>query len=132
MAQKQLGDLTGSVADELHGTALVPEKLKGREHTQEKIDADYEGEATRITDLARSTIVFDTPQQIQQAMGRIRDRAEVVRLKDRFAEPAGGYRDVMLNLRMPNGHIVEIQLHLKAILDVKNGPGHQLYEQIRR
>jgi hypothetical protein len=32
---------------------------------------------------------------------------------------------------MPNGHLVEMQLHLKAILDVKNGPGHKLYEQIR-
>lgn len=32
---------------------------------------------------------------------------------------------------MPNGHIVEMQLHLRSILEVKNGIGHQLYEQIR-
>jgi len=42
-----------------------------------------------------------------------------------------GYRDIMMNLRMKNGHIVEVQIHLKAILDVKSGPGHALYERIR-
>lgn len=54
-----------------------------------------------------------------------------VRIKDRFKAPLEGYRDVMMNVRMTNGHIVEVQLHLKAILDVKNGPGHPLYEEIR-
>jgi hypothetical protein len=36
-----------------------------------------------------------------------------------------------LNVRLSNGHIAELQLHLQAIMDVKNGVGHDLYEQIR-
>lgn len=131
VAQRELGDLTRSVASDLGGRALVPENLKGRPRAQEKIAADYQGENARITDLARSSIEFDTPQQIDQAMKEIGARAEIVRVKDRFKKPLDGYRDVMMNVRMPNGHIVEVQLHLKAILDVKNGPGHPLYEEIR-
>jgi len=131
VAQRHLSALTQSIASELGGQAIVPEKLKGRERAKEKIETDYLGENARITDLARSSIEFDNPNQIKEAMRMLSERAEVVRLKDRFAEPADGYRDVMMNLRMPNGHIVEIQLHLKAILAVKNGPGHALYEQIR-
>lgn len=131
VAQHQLGDLTRSVANELQGTALVPDKVKGRDRAMEKISTDYEGEVGRVTDLARSTIVFGTPKKISEAKVRIEQRAQVVRVKDRFATSQQGYRDIMMNLRMPNGHIVEIQLHLKAILDVKNGPGHTLYEQIR-
>lgn len=38
---------------------------------------------------------------------------------------------MLVNLRMPNGHIVEVQLHVNKIMDVKNGVGHKLYEQIR-
>jgi hypothetical protein len=131
VAQQELGELTRSVASDLGGRALVPEKLKGRARAQEKIGADYQGENARITDLARSTIEFDHPQQIEKAVKEIGARAEIVRIKDRFKKPIDGYRDVMMNVRMQNGHIVEVQLHLKAILDVKNGPGHPLYEEIR-
>lgn len=132
VAQQQLRVLTESIASELGGRAVVPESLKGRARAREKITSDYLEENARITDLARSSIELKNPKQIKEAMRMLADRAEVVRVKDRFAEPMDGYRDVMMNLRMPNGHIVELQLHLKAILDVKGGPGHALYEQKRK
>ena len=56
---------------------------------------------------------------------------ELVRIKNRFQNPANGYRDILLNLEMPNGHVVEMQLHLRSILEVKNGIGHELYEKVR-
>jgi hypothetical protein len=37
----------------------------------------------------------------------------------------------MNHIKQPNGHITELQLHSKQILDVKGGTGHKLYEQIR-
>jgi hypothetical protein len=52
-------------------------------------------------------------------------------MKDRFQAPVNGYRDMLINVEMPNGHIVEVQLHLRGVLDVKNGVGHQLCEQTR-
>ncbi len=36
-------------------------------------------------------------------------------------------------VRLPKTNLIaEVQLHLKAIADVKNGPEHDLYEQIQK
>ena len=38
-----------------------------------------------------------------------------------------------LLVRLPKTNLIaEVQLHLKAIADVKNGPEHDLYEQIQK
>lgn len=131
MAQKELNDLTSKLANQFGGEALIPPTLKGRARAQEKIDADYSGDASQIVDLARSSIVFKTMKELDQATTALKSSAKVVREKDRFAKPMNGYRDRMYNLEMPNGHVVEIQLHLDSIIKVKNGKGHSLYEQQR-
>ena len=53
--------------------------------------------------------------------------------KNRFKKPtASGYRDLNLLVRLPKTNLIaEVQLHLKAIADVKSGPEHDLYEQIQ-
>ncbi|MCS6911720.1 MAG: hypothetical protein NZ890_00590, partial [Myxococcota bacterium] len=131
VAQEHLSQATRDIAAAVGGEPLIPPTLKSRERAQEKINADYGGDASRITDLARSSIVCQTPEQVYQALELLRGRFNILREKDRFKEPASGYRDILLNVEMPNGHIVEVQLHLKSILEVKNGEGHHLYEQIR-
>ena len=57
----------------------------------------------------------------------------VVKVKNRFKKPApSGYRDLNLLVQLPKTNLVaEVQLHLKAIADVKSGPEHDLYEQIQ-
>ncbi|MCV5804366.1 hypothetical protein OFN34_36775, partial [Escherichia coli] len=54
--------------------------------------------------------------------------------KNRFKKPGpSGYRDLNLLVRLPKTNLIaEVQLHLKAIADVKNGPEHDLYEQIQK
>ena len=130
-AQEYLSQTTKEIADRLGGEPLIPTTLKGRERALEKIAADYNGDASKITDLARSSIIFENPKQIDRALDELQKKFNVVRVKNRFQKPASGYRDILLNLEMPNGHIVEMQLHLRSILEVKNGIGHELYEQIR-
>jgi hypothetical protein len=130
-AQQDLSSATNRIAKLVGGEPLIPPSLKGRDRTLEKINTEYDGDASRITDLARSSIVCDNPQQIQEALGALQSKFSVVRMKDRFQAPVNGYRDMLINLEMPNGHIVEVQLHLRGVLDVKNGTGHQLYEQTR-
>ena len=51
-AQPDLNRVTQKVASQLGGEALIPETLKARERAMEKIVADYDGDASRITDLA--------------------------------------------------------------------------------
>jgi hypothetical protein len=55
----------------------------------------------------------------------------VLDIKDRFVRPpSSGYRDVLLKLRMSNGHVAELRLHLVAVEGVAEWE-HALYE-IRR
>jgi hypothetical protein len=131
VAQAALADVTNAIAQECGGRAMIPSSLKGRQRAMEKIDADYGGDASRLTDLARATIVFDRADQVVSASRLLRERCKVLRMKDRFQQPADGYRDMLFNVEMPNGHVCELQLHLDAIQRVKSGAGHKLYEQIR-
>ena len=58
---------------------------------------------------------------------------EVLLIKNRLmlafdASVSGGYRDLLLNLRcLATGHIVELQITLKGLSDVKAGGGHANY-----
>ena len=57
---------------------------------------------------------------------------EVVRLNERIVYPLEtGFRDVLLNLKMPNGHIVELQISLKEMIEASDGDGHLYYEKYR-
>lgn len=133
VAQHQLATDTKAIADAHHCTTMIPPELKGRPRAEEKIRTDYNNDASRILDLARASIVCTKAADVTATLAALKHKygAGVVRVKDRFAKPVNGYRDIMTNVKMANGHIVELQIHLKAILDVKGGVGHKLYEKIR-
>ena len=131
VAQEALANATRKIAGAVNAEALIPPTLKGRERTLEKINSDYGGDASKIMDLARSSIVCDKMSQLRTASEMIQQEFKVIRIKDRFANPQDGYRDILMNVEMPNGHIVEVQLHLKGIIEVKNGAGHELYNEVR-
>ncbi len=132
VAKKELDVMTRSIAQDLGGEAMIPATLKGSERAKEKIAADYEGDASRISDLARASISFKSVSQLEKGLAAIKAKVKIVRLKDRFQNPQNGYRDILMNLEMSNGHVVEMQLHLASILNVKNGEGHKLYELERK
>jgi hypothetical protein len=51
----------------------------------------------------------------------------VLRFEDCFVQPQeSGYRDILMNVRMSNGHIAEFRLHLESV-DVVAGTEHALY-----
>ncbi len=132
VADVELKALTDDIAKSTNGKAVYPPGLKTKARAIEKINADYGGDASKLLDISRSSISFDSADDLYKALDKIDKRAEIVRIKDRFVKPApGGYRDILVNIKQPNGHITELQLHAKQILDVKGGTGHKLYEQIR-
>ena len=130
-AQPYLNRVTEKVAQQLGGEALIPKTLKTRERSMEKIAADYGGDASRIMDIVRSSVIFETEEQVLEALNILRQDMNVLRIKNRFESPVNGYRDVLLNILMPNGHIAEMQLHLRSILDVKYKFGDKIYQKIR-
>ena len=132
VAQKELAEVTHGIAQKVGGKADIPPQLKGAERAQEKINSAYKGDASRVTDLSRASVVCDNMEQVQAAMAAIRKNVNVVGVKNRFDKPLNGYRDILLNVKMSNGHIAELQIQLRSIWNIKNfGEGHALYEKIR-
>ncbi|HEX2316175.1 MAG TPA: hypothetical protein VHJ17_20705 [Thermomonospora sp.] len=109
---------------------------KDRVRALDKIFGDYQGDPSRLSDLLGAKIQFSTVDGLYRALGDIQQIAarhgvEIVSVKDRMQNPqASGYRDVQMTVRMPNGHIGELRLHLRSIDDVASYE-HALYE-VRR
>ena len=66
-----------------------------------------------------------------QALPQFEKEYGPIELKNRFENPPdSGYRDILANVRVKeaDGHIAEIQLTTKAMLQAKEGLGHKIYE----
>lgn len=115
------------------GPILVTAPLKGKKRAEEKVEADYGGDWSRLQDVVRATIAVDTFDQVKSVLGELR-KSGVKMAKppsDRFTHPTSvGYRDVKMNLQYSNGHIGELQVHVKAILKAKD-QAHKEYETVR-
>jgi (p)ppGpp synthase/HD superfamily hydrolase len=88
-------------------------------------------EADRLVDIAGSKIVYTKVKDLYAALEKFSGEYKILKIKDRIQKPLNGYRDILMNIEMKNGHIVEFRLHLKEMDDVAGGAGHKLYEQQR-
>lgn len=117
------------------GPLIVIGKMKAQdgERTQQKVKDEYGGDWSRLGDIVRSSIAVDTMDDIADVLDKLKKSGLKLarKPKDRFAKPApGGYRDVMMNVVYPSGHVGEVQLHLKPLIKVKK-ESHKLYDIIR-
>ncbi|MGP8304795.1 phosphoribosylglycinamide formyltransferase [Vibrio sp. YIC-376] len=108
--------------------------VKSKQRAEEKISHELDGQVERITDLARATIVAEDVASLVSIYETLERETTIVNVKNRFKKPGpSGYRDLNLLVRLPKTNLVaEVQIHLKAIADVKNGPEHDLYEKIQK
>ncbi|MCH1929330.1 RelA/SpoT domain-containing protein [Shewanella sp. A25] len=132
-AQFELATLLGQITQHSQSQLILPE-VKSYQRAADKIAHKFNGDASQLTDIARATLVCGSINELMQAYHALSEQAQVVKQKNRFAEPkASGYRDLNLLVRLPNtGMIAEVQLHLKDIAEIKSGPEHEVYEQIQR
>lgn len=132
LAQTELTQLLENISQDSHTHLLIPD-IKSYQRAQQKIDRKFDGDASYITDIARATLVADDVKTLMQSYRTLAETTEVVQVKNRFSEPkASGYRDLNLLVKLPQTKmIVEVQLHLSEIADIKSGPEHQVYEQIQ-
>lgn len=120
-AQKELTGIVNRLAAENHGEPHAREELKKLRRANDKIDADYDGDASRLVDVAGAYIQFDKVKDVYAALAVLKDEPnlEIVKFKDRFAKPTeSGYRDLQMSVRMSNGHIAELRLHLKSLDEI--------------
>lgn len=108
-----------------------PIKSVGR--ASKKIMRDYSGDAGQIKDLVRSTIVLDSPQQLQAALAESKSAfGDLIGLRNSLEEGSTaspeGYRDVKFNV-MRDGHMVELQFNYPEMLAAKK-QAHALYAEV--
>lgn len=119
------------------GTAPVVVGLKSKESLLAKTESRKQGDASRVLDVARAALVAENLDQVYSTLTVIEALAgeygaRLLKVKDRFATPSEtGYRDLHLNLRIAN-HIVEVQIHLKPLYELKQAKGDALYREIRK
>ena len=110
-------------------TAATLGPLKTEARCAEKAKDDYGGDVLRLIDIARASIVVDNETQLRAVFDALLS-TDVVRLKNRFANPSfNGYRDALFNVCV-DGHIAEVQVHLTPFLEQK-GEAHKHYKFFR-
>lgn len=128
-----------AAALESTGPVVVLAPLKSYKRAGEKVDEDYDGDWGKLTDVVRGTVAVDTKGEIPGAVRAVKERMAqqgfelACKPANRMETPVeGGYRDIMLKFKTPEGLVAEVQVNTKYMLYAKEvGPGHKLYEEYR-
>lgn len=133
--QQVVAAMGGSyLADVMNGTGLRAHlgPIKSGQRIIEKAVIEEQGDLGVIRDVVRGIVAVDSVKDVDATASAIRSSFDIVREKNRFADPLDtGYRDMLFNVRMSNGLVGELQLHVKPLLQAKEHGGHQLYERLR-
>mmetsp|Transcript_11590 Transcript_11590/g.24890 ORF Transcript_11590/g.24890 Transcript_11590/m.24890 type:complete len:200 (-) Transcript_11590:25-624(-) len=122
-------------------------KVKSIMRSVEKVVRSYSQDVSRLLDLCRQAIVFDSAADICACIKAVREDSDalVVRVTNKL-DPAfdavsyGGYRDVAVNLRLTtpaavtlglDSHVCELQLLLSPFAKFKSEEGHKRYVTLR-
>jgi hypothetical protein len=88
-----------------------------------------------IRALLRSSIEVEGYGSANAVIEAIIQGFSVLRVTDRRPESErrklGGYADVLVNVRTPNGTIAEIQINTPPMLAAKENQGHKVYDAAR-
>ncbi len=98
---------------------FVVAPLKPRSRCAEKAKTRYGGDAARVLDVVRGSIVADTESEVLELYEKLSRGLDIVRVKNRFDKPSiTGYKDLLLTIAVPIGdaeHLCELQLHLREV-----------------
>lgn len=112
---------------------IIVGSIKGQERASEKVNADYGGDWSKLKDGVRATVSVKSPVDIPKVFSQLESLGMKMaqKPKDRYASPTVcGYRDVLLSVQYPNGHIGEIQINCHDMILAKL-EGHKIYEKAR-
>ena len=107
---------------------------KGDFRTIEKVITEEKGDFSEIKDFNRASFVVNNYENTREIVDTIKERFKVVGLKNRttqkWAERLDGYRDLLINVEMPNGTQAEIQI-LTPKMAASKEKVHKWFEQSR-
>jgi len=125
------GDFKSALNDDR--PVIVIGSIKGKERAEEKVNSDYGGDWSKLKDGVRSTISVKKISDLATVFEKLGETGMKLaqKPKDRYQKPTvSGYRDILLNVVYPNGHIGEIQINCHEMLKAKM-LGHKIYEEVR-
>ncbi len=119
---------------------VIKVRVKDESRSLEKTFRIYEGDWRKLCDLTRTTIVFNSLKDLTNCFVFMSQDSEIELIyvgdeKFRFdieSESLSGYRDIQLSCRLRSkaavsrrldNHIVEIQLNLTPIIELKSDEG---------
>lgn len=137
VADAELGATLNDIAAALPSSQVEHGPIKGLDRALQKVVSNDTGNLQNLRDVVRASVAVDTPDELDSAVSTLHAAisargGEIVASEDRFTNPTpNGYRDLNLNVKFSNGVVGEVQVHMKSILQAKNGPGHELYVRYR-
>ena len=131
-AEPAFRQLMDELQHELGGELITRKQMKSPERIIIKANRVFGGDISRVGDVWAGTLVFDTEDELLDAIIKFRQRDDIVHQDNRWSKPkrSTGYRDFEAHLALDDGTIVELQLQHRGIQDVKDNVGHSLYEFI--
>ena len=107
--------------------------LEDEQRALDKVFGDNDGNAAQLLDLAAAKVISNDLDNLYRGLQQLAESHgdRLVGFKDRFIKAGdSGYRDILLNVRLPNGHIGELRLRLLSV-ETYADMEHALYEVIR-
>mmetsp|Transcript_58167 Transcript_58167/g.152916 ORF Transcript_58167/g.152916 Transcript_58167/m.152916 type:complete len:1521 (-) Transcript_58167:439-5001(-) len=126
--------------------SVVWPKIKSTERSLEKILRSYQKDATRLVDICRASLVFESVVDLIACLNTMwLDDVDLLRVKNRLdpdydSSRSAGYRDVCVNIHLRNPisrllgldqHVCEVQLILQPFAELKSSKGHHRYVLFR-
>lgn len=115
-AKAEIDTLADGIAAKYNGS-VAKAPIKSAQRALEKINNDYGGDATKIKDLARNTIIVDD-DKILSVTQELRDLGANVKVLDGSVNPMG-YSGVNSSLMTRAGIVGEIQVNSPAMIYAK-------------
>lgn len=126
-----LSELREKYPGMLEGVSFEKAPLKTRARALDKINADYNGNPSRIVDLVRGRIIVQDVHQIdilRQELMTGDTPFAVKAFKDQFAEPTGShFRAISSKVRLSNEHVSELRIE-HATMQQAAKRTHDLYQ----
>jgi hypothetical protein len=128
-----------SQTDGIYQYAPIKSMFRTVEKTAFRAEKQRRFQTEDVLDLVRGALVYETFGDLSKGLTALvesRKFFKVLRIKDRFATPtSAGWRDVVVNGTLTgdrNRHAVEIQLHYKVLVTVREDlGGHFIYAKQR-
>lgn len=128
-------DMVRGVARDFGGTTDERSVMKSMGGAIGKTLTDYGGDASRLKDALRSTIVSRDVMKFGEILDALRAKGFMVvgNVRNAYADSPSlnGYRDAKINLRLPNGTTTEVQINHPRMIEAKDLAHDKFYKRIQ-